>query len=247
MNIKDRGYAFLIVDSQKTSIFQEQRALIETLLQEKEENARESSLSEASSLSEHNQRQEVLGSKIENPPKPNPRQTKEFAEVEEYNMLIRRMLREIDFCKSKLEDSRHSRIRKGVLSIHDSETVRFQLTHGYSVLDHIDKSLLVYIQYCCGHTRPLLLFEGYSFDFLLATKTDPRKRQQLVLLPRAPSTTMFMNQWPTRIHRKAQATTRIPPSRRVIGILPVVHRKDYPVRLARHPTSLISLRTTWQT
>jgi hypothetical protein len=125
-------------DSDNTSILQEQRALIEILLQEKQENGGEPF------LPKHNQDQRVLKSRMtKNPSKENTRQSNEFAELDDYNGLIRNMLHEIDFCKSKLENSRHSTIRKGVLSIHDGEIIRFQLTHGHSVLHHIDKSLLV--------------------------------------------------------------------------------------------------------
>ncbi|OQE19678.1 hypothetical protein PENFLA_c018G01672 [Penicillium flavigenum] len=118
---------------------QEQRALIEALLQEKhlETNGINSP------PPNYQQTQHMVDSKIpREPPKSVPVQTVQFAEVNEYNALIHKMLDEIDSCKSKLEKSRCSRIRKGVLSIHDSEIIRFQLTHGNSVLHHFDKSLL---------------------------------------------------------------------------------------------------------
>lgn len=111
--------------------------MIETLLQERDENVNEQS------LPKDDQAHQKLKSKTTPiSSEANPWQKNGFPEVEEYNVLIRKMLREIDLCKSKLENSRHSRIRKGVLGIHDSEIVRFQLTHGHSVLDHIDTSLL---------------------------------------------------------------------------------------------------------
>ncbi|KAJ5365421.1 hypothetical protein N7517_008307 [Penicillium concentricum] len=119
---------------------QEQRALIETLLQEKQlENNRGNS-----SPPNYQQAQQMLDSKMtDNAPKSDPFQEGEFAEVNEYNGLIHKMLHEIDSCKSKLENSRCSRIRKGVLSIHDNEIIRFQLSHGHSVLHQFDKSLLI--------------------------------------------------------------------------------------------------------
>jgi hypothetical protein len=61
------------------------------------------------------------------------------AEFKEYNILIESMLRKIDSCKAKLEDSRHLRIKNGVLNIHSGEIVRFQLEHGPSI--HIDPLL----------------------------------------------------------------------------------------------------------
>lgn len=109
----------------------------------------------------------------------------EFSELDEYNILIRKMLYEIDLCKSKLENSRHSRIRKGVLSIHDGEIIRFQLTHGHSVLHHIDKSLLVLV-------LPLIyvalatFVTGNNFDISLATRITLRRTPRVVLLPAVP-------------------------------------------------------------
>ncbi|CAG8182305.1 unnamed protein product [Penicillium nalgiovense] len=118
---------------------QEQRALIEALLREKH--------LETNGVNNpppnYEQTQHMVDSKIpKETSKPLPVQKGQFAEVNEYNALIHKMLDEIDSCKSKLEKSRCLRIRKGVLSIHDSEIIRFQLSHGNSVLHHFDKSLL---------------------------------------------------------------------------------------------------------
>ncbi|KAJ5502882.1 hypothetical protein N7463_005756 [Penicillium fimorum] len=119
---------------------QEQRVLIETLLQEKQLEKN----SENSFPPHYQQAQQMLDSKMtDSTPKSNPFQEGEFAEVYEYNGLIHKILHEIDSCKSKLENSRCSRLRKGVLNVHDSEIIRFQLTHGHSVLHHFDKSLLI--------------------------------------------------------------------------------------------------------
>ncbi|KAJ5713811.1 uncharacterized protein N7483_010992 [Penicillium malachiteum] len=51
------------------------------------------------------------------------------------------MLHEIDCCKLKLDNARHSRIRGGVLSIHSNEIVQFQRTHGPWILTHFEDSL----------------------------------------------------------------------------------------------------------
>ncbi|CAG7983871.1 unnamed protein product [Penicillium nalgiovense] len=118
---------------------QEQRALIEALLREKH--------LETNGVNNpppnYEQTQHMVDSEIpKETSKPLSVQKGQFAEVNEYNALIHKMLDEIDSCKSKLEKSRCLRIRKGVLSIHDSEIIRFQLSHGNSVLHHFDKSLL---------------------------------------------------------------------------------------------------------
>jgi hypothetical protein len=62
-------------------------------------------------------------------------------ELQDYNSLIRAMLGEIDGCKSKLEKSRHSRIRDGVLNVHSSEIVHFQRNYGSSVFQYFDDSV----------------------------------------------------------------------------------------------------------
>ncbi|KAJ5542563.1 hypothetical protein N7535_004985 [Penicillium sp. DV-2018c] len=117
---------------------QDQRALIEALLQEKQ-------------LGNYENRPPPEYDQVQHMPKPElPSETSPaaswqesgFAEVDEYNNLIHKMLHEIDRCKLKLERSRSSRMRKGVLSIHRDEVIRFQLTHGHSILENFDKSLL---------------------------------------------------------------------------------------------------------
>ncbi|KAJ6036493.1 hypothetical protein N7540_000772 [Penicillium herquei] len=62
-------------------------------------------------------------------------------ELEEYDALIQKMLHEIDCCKLKLDNARHSRIRGGVLTIHSNEIVQFQRTHGPSIFTHFEDSL----------------------------------------------------------------------------------------------------------
>lgn len=62
-------------------------------------------------------------------------------EVQDYNSLIRAMLREIDGCKPKLEKSRHSRIQDGALNIHSSEIVHFQRSYGPSIFKCFDDSI----------------------------------------------------------------------------------------------------------
>lgn len=68
----------------------------------------------------------------------------EPTELEEYNMLVQSILDEIESCKSKLEQNRHSRIKNGVLNIHSGEIIRFQIEHGSSV--YIDHSLFAYVR-----------------------------------------------------------------------------------------------------
>jgi hypothetical protein len=75
----------------------------------------------------------------------NSTKTDEPSELREYNLLIQKMLQEIDSCESKLENSRYSRIKNGVLNIHGSEILRFQLEHGHPVLRSFDHSHFTYV------------------------------------------------------------------------------------------------------
>ncbi|KAJ5335491.1 hypothetical protein N7452_007894 [Penicillium brevicompactum] len=65
----------------------------------------------------------------------------EPSDLDEYSLLMQRMLREINSCKSRLEQNRHSRIKSGVLNIHSREILQFQVQHGPSILQRFDHSL----------------------------------------------------------------------------------------------------------
>lgn len=75
--------------------------------------------------------------------KDEPVRDNNFAELKEYNILIKSMLHEIDSRKARLEENRHIRIKNGVLNIHSGEITRFQLEHGPSI--HIDHLLFAYV------------------------------------------------------------------------------------------------------
>lgn len=64
-------------------------------------------------------------------------------ELREYNTLIQKLLNELESCRSKLERTRHSRIKDGVFNIHSGEIVRFKTEYGPSI--HIDHSLFRYV------------------------------------------------------------------------------------------------------
>ncbi|CAG8378830.1 unnamed protein product [Penicillium salamii] len=63
------------------------------------------------------------------------------SDLDEYSLLMQRMLQEINSCKSRFRESRYSRIKSGVLNIHSREILQFQLDHGQSILQHFDNSL----------------------------------------------------------------------------------------------------------
>ena len=59
-------------------------------------------------------------------------------ELREYHTLVQKVLHEIDACQYSLEQSRHLRIRNGVVNVHSAEAVLFQHTHGYAATQTFD-------------------------------------------------------------------------------------------------------------
>lgn len=125
------------------NLLEEQRGLIETLLEEDRQKSDPTSpqANSEEQVSDRPRRStNSTGAQIR---APRASMDNEPAELKEYNILIHSMLQAIDLCKSKLEENRHLRIKNGVLNIHSGEIMRFQLEHGPSV--HIDHSLFAYI------------------------------------------------------------------------------------------------------
>lgn len=60
------------------------------------------------------------------------------SEIKNYNVLIKKLLSEVDARRLLLENSRYTRIKDGVLNIHSGEVMRIQLSNGGSIteLDH---------------------------------------------------------------------------------------------------------------
>jgi hypothetical protein len=82
------------------------------------------------------------------------------------------MLQEIDGCKSKLEKSRHSRIRDGVLNVHSSEIVHFQRSYGPSIFQCFDDSIFEsdvpkFTPLVSDSTVPSYTFENVTLYVLL--------------------------------------------------------------------------------
>ncbi|KAJ9301502.1 hypothetical protein DTO271G3_1637 [Paecilomyces variotii] len=133
-------YAGQIRSKHVPTLLEEQRALLESLLEEKRSNERGSDQFVFIGLSQVVS-PESASSKIHARSDGDPNFMDGPDEVRQYNVLIQRMLQEIELCKSKLESSRHSRIKDGVLNIHSGEIVRFQLEYGQTALQNFDHSL----------------------------------------------------------------------------------------------------------
>lgn len=61
-------------------------------------------------------------------------------ELKEYYNLIRKLLCDIDACQYSLEQSRHLRIRNGIVNVHSAEAVLFRDTYGYAAKQLFDDS-----------------------------------------------------------------------------------------------------------
>ncbi|KAJ9206016.1 hypothetical protein DTO164E3_1269 [Paecilomyces variotii] len=133
-------YAGQIRSKHVPTLLEEQRALLESLLEEKRSNERGPDQFVFIGLSQVIS-PESASSKIHSQNDGDPNSMDGPDEVRQYNVLIKRMLQEIELCKSKLESSRHSRIKDGVLNIHSGEIVRFQLEYGHTALQNFDHSL----------------------------------------------------------------------------------------------------------
>ncbi|KAJ5387254.1 hypothetical protein N7509_009795 [Penicillium cosmopolitanum] len=96
------------------ALLQEQRDLIESLLDEKrEDNEKQTSFTVSAGIETN--------------------KNISSAEWTAYNGLIRKMLHEIDFCKCRLDNSRHFRIRDGILNIHSGEIMRFHASENIPI------------------------------------------------------------------------------------------------------------------
>ncbi|KAJ9258245.1 hypothetical protein DTO195F2_5287 [Paecilomyces variotii] len=133
-------YAGQIRSKHVPTLLQEQRGLLESLLEEKRSDERGPDQFAFVGLSQVTG-PESSSSKIHAQNDGDPNSIDGPDELKQYNFLIQRMLQEIDLCKSKLESSRHTRIKDGVLNIHSGEIVRFQLEYGHTILQNFDHSL----------------------------------------------------------------------------------------------------------
>jgi hypothetical protein len=124
-------------------LLQEQHEFIKTLLEEKQRlDARAVTTPHYVTISTSvNPGEEVCG----NPWEKSGSKNDESSDLDEYSLLIQRMLQAINSCKGRLEQRRYSRIKTGVLSIHSREILQFQLHHGQSILQRFDGSLFAYV------------------------------------------------------------------------------------------------------
>lgn len=166
-------------NSKHTAALEDQRALVERLMERKENNATASSKATKPPQEDALQDNDFTMNTFtplqpQQPQKSTVQDPNTTDELEAYNILISKMLSEINSCKSKLENTRHRRMRKGVLDIHDSEVIRFQLSHGHEVLKRFDKSLFEYVHGCSSRF-------SYYPDFFSIGRREEKHSQKLSL------------------------------------------------------------------
>ncbi|KAJ6184958.1 hypothetical protein N7519_006259 [Penicillium mononematosum] len=126
----------------------EQRNVIHTLLEEKKVNTSKfdqlsSSIQTFSICDVDGSRQESsrsLDTEKQLPPL--------SMELRKYHTLVQKLLYEIDACKYSLEESRHLRIRNGVVNVHTTEAVLFQHTHGHAATQIFDDPFFKFRDAC---------------------------------------------------------------------------------------------------
>ncbi|KAF7113938.1 hypothetical protein CNMCM5793_006121 [Aspergillus hiratsukae] len=129
-------YAGQVRSRAESSVLQEQRELIRVLVEEK--NASERRLDQLRRSDELVKALESLdtnhsgGSAAQDtlPPYEPLAQDDALRELRTYHQLVKRLLQEVDACKSGIERSRYSRIRNGVVRVHAGEVEKFQQAHG---------------------------------------------------------------------------------------------------------------------
>lgn len=120
-------------------MLREQRDFIKSLLEEKQKN--DTKIMATPNHVTINMSADSYG----NPWRNGDSKNEEPSDLDEYSLLMQKMLQEINSCKTRLEQNRHSRIRSGVLNIHSREILQFQLQHGQSIIQRFDHSLFVYV------------------------------------------------------------------------------------------------------
>jgi hypothetical protein len=65
-------------------------------------------------------------------------------ELEEYYNLVRTILSDIDACQHSLEQSRHLRIRNGIVNVHSAEVALFKHTHGLEAKKLFEKPIFAF-------------------------------------------------------------------------------------------------------
>ncbi|RHZ73315.1 hypothetical protein CDV55_105621 [Aspergillus turcosus] len=131
-------YAGQVRSRAESSVLQEQRDLIRVLVEEKKASERrldqlrrsDELVKALDSLDVDANHSKGLAVQDTLPPYQSLAQEDVLRELRTYHQLVKRLLQEVDACKSGIERSRYSRIRNGVVRVHAAEVEKFQQAHG---------------------------------------------------------------------------------------------------------------------
>ncbi|GIK06348.1 hypothetical protein Aspvir_001996 [Aspergillus viridinutans] len=129
-------YAGQLRSRAESSVLQEQKGLIKVLVEEKkatearlEELRRFDQLVKDLQSADINNSQGSAGQEAL-PPYESLEQEGALRELRTYHQLVKRLLQEVDACRSGIERSRYSRFRNGVVKVHAAEVEGFRRAHG---------------------------------------------------------------------------------------------------------------------
>ncbi|PKX95957.1 uncharacterized protein P174DRAFT_405109 [Aspergillus novofumigatus IBT 16806] len=122
-------YAGQLRSRAESSVLKEQRGLIQVLAEEKKASeARFDQLVKALGSADINHHGSAGQDTL--PPYESLAQEDALRELRTYHQLIKRLLQEVDACRTGIEQSRYSRFRNGVVKVHAAEVEGFRRAHG---------------------------------------------------------------------------------------------------------------------
>ena len=117
------GVLTLMVSRTDTSVLEEQRLLIQTLIEEKKVNERHfESLSKTPEATKIDHCAPLVTPVMPADPL--------SAELQAYCSMIQNVISQIDDCQTSLDQAQHTRIREGIWKIHQDELIQCFTTHG---------------------------------------------------------------------------------------------------------------------
>jgi hypothetical protein len=119
----------MVCSRAESSVLKEQRGLIQVLVEEKKASeARFDQLVKALESVDVNSHGSTGQDTL--PPYESLAQEDALRELRTYHQLVKRLLQEVDACRSGIERSRYSRFRNGVVKVHAAEVEGFRRAHG---------------------------------------------------------------------------------------------------------------------
>lgn len=187
----------------ESNVLQEQRELIQTLIEEKRLNDKRFRQLTESLESSSFSNDEILQGNRESPIGSTSihiqaGRSGNSTELSKYCKLIVRMLSDVDKCKSDLKSDRHSRIATGILDLHEVEARHFEFSHGPNTVR--------WIKNCVSS-----LYHQFVFDHSFAVRVTDRSRAGLTAPPYVAwsDTEEYTSDYDTRREEKKEEMTLV--------------------------------------